>query len=177
MTPVVPKKLAKKSSTKPPGKEAAKKGTNAPFAKPRKALSVKVKSETWTEERWQEDYLLRKLSTAERRDRWVVEQSRKTTISVAQQKATLSACATATAASPWSCSTSAYISGVAAEAAAATPPPEVATAPAGASAITSASTPASALASASASALASPMEQPDRAERDKVVMLDGAAST
>jgi hypothetical protein len=106
MTPVVPKKLAKKSSTKPPGKEAAKKGTNAPFAKPRKALSVKVKSETWTEERWQEDYLLRKLSTAERRDRWVVEQSRKTTISVAQQKATLSACATATAASPWSCSTS-----------------------------------------------------------------------
>jgi hypothetical protein len=53
MEPTVPKKLAKKSATKPRGKEAAKKGPKAPFAKPQKAPVAKVKPEEWTKERCQ----------------------------------------------------------------------------------------------------------------------------
>nr|XP_051189995.1 uncharacterized protein LOC127303288 [Lolium perenne] len=129
MAPAVPKKLAKKSATKPPDKEAAKKGPKTPFAKPRKAPAVKVKQEEWTEERWQENCVQRKLSTAKRRERRMVEQARKTTASLLQQKVVLATCTTTTAASPWSCSTSVYILGVASpstpgffgEAAAATP--------------------------------------------------------
>jgi hypothetical protein len=42
MALAIPKKLDKKSATKPPGKEAAKKGPKVPFAKPRKAPVQKV---------------------------------------------------------------------------------------------------------------------------------------
>jgi hypothetical protein len=67
MAPAIPKKLAKKSATKPPDKAATKKGLKAPFGKPRKASAQKVKPESWIEECWQEDCLRRRLSTAERR--------------------------------------------------------------------------------------------------------------
>jgi hypothetical protein len=69
----------------------------------RKVPAPKVKPESWTDERWQEDCLRQRLSTTEQRDRWVVELARKIAESVEQQKAALTACATATAASPWSC--------------------------------------------------------------------------
>jgi hypothetical protein len=52
---MAPNSHAKKSATKPPGKEAAKKGPKAPFPKPWKAPAPKVEPESWTEERWQKD--------------------------------------------------------------------------------------------------------------------------
>jgi hypothetical protein len=63
---------------------------------------------------------------------------------------------------------------LAAEAAAATPPPEKEPAPADASATALASTP---VLVASASASASATEQAHRAERDKVIVIDGPTST
>jgi hypothetical protein len=67
------------------------------------------------------------------------------------------------------------------EEAATIPPPEATTTPAAASATSFASTHVSELASASAStsasASASAMEQADRAEHDKVVLLDDPTST
>jgi hypothetical protein len=59
-----------------------------------------MKSDSWTEERWQQDCLRRKLPTVERRGRRVVEQEKKTAASLAQQKATLAACVVATFMSP-----------------------------------------------------------------------------
>nr|XP_051190377.1 uncharacterized protein LOC127303711 [Lolium perenne] len=108
MAPTCPKKMAKKSSTKPLGKEAVMKGPKAPFAKPRKAPTSKTKPDDWTEERWQEDCLRCKLSMAERGG--VVEQEKKTVASLAQQKAALATCVATTYRST---STSAYIPGVA----------------------------------------------------------------
>jgi hypothetical protein len=70
-----------------------------------------------------------KLSTAERRERRVVEQARKMAASLVQQKGRVGLVCHCDRRKPWSCSTSAYIPGVASpsiagffgEAAAATP--------------------------------------------------------
>jgi hypothetical protein len=84
MALVAPKKRAKKSTTKPPGKEVAKKGPKAPFVMPQKAPTERVKPESWTEEHWHDDCLRCRLSMAERRERRVVEKERKTTVSLVQ---------------------------------------------------------------------------------------------
>ncbi|KAK1630447.1 hypothetical protein QYE76_004762 [Lolium multiflorum] len=57
--------MAKKATTKHLGNET--KGLKAPFTKPRKAPATKKKPEGWTYERWDQDCLWCKLSTAERR--------------------------------------------------------------------------------------------------------------
>jgi hypothetical protein len=43
-----------------------------------------MKPEGWTDERWDQDCMRRKLSTAERRGRRVVEQEKKTEVARAQ---------------------------------------------------------------------------------------------
>jgi hypothetical protein len=139
------------------------KGPKAPFAKPRTA-PAKTKPDDWTEERWPEDCLWRKLSTAERRGRRVLEQDKKKTSSLVLQKAARVA---ATAAGPWSSSTNAYILGLApstpgffGEAAVATP---------GCLAPASASTSSSVVGIGDGAAR--------RAEHDEFFVLDGPTST
>jgi hypothetical protein len=79
MAPTGPKKLANKLATKPLGKETAK-----------------MKPDDWTEERRKEDCLQCKFSTAELRERRVVEQAKKMAASLARQKAAHAACIAAT---------------------------------------------------------------------------------
>jgi hypothetical protein len=59
-----PQKMAREAATKPSGNET--KGPNAPFVKPRKAPVARKKPEGWTNDRWNQDCLRRKLSMTER---------------------------------------------------------------------------------------------------------------
>jgi hypothetical protein len=101
--------MAKKAAKKPPGNGT--KGATAPFARPRKAPALKKKPEGWTDDQWQQDFLCRKLSTAERKGRRAVELEKKAP-AARQHQHILAGCIAATNASPYSTNVPVYVPGV-----------------------------------------------------------------
>jgi hypothetical protein len=107
--PTGPQKKAKKTATKPPDNET--KGAKAPFAKPQKAPAPKKKPEGWTDDKWHQNCLRRKLSTTERKG-WREAQQEKKALGARAHQHALAGCIATTNAGPWSTAMPAYVPGV-----------------------------------------------------------------